>query len=262
MYTRCPECRTLFSLTETQRAARGGLVRCGRCSAVFQCNDALMDRLPVEDKTVADATENSGAKESAALQTGDRIRSASTNTSMLHGTPDDSGLDFPLLNSTPQPRTRLPFWIAGNILLMLVLGAQLLYFYSAAIARAYPPLGPMAADACRLLGCKITPLEDVGLIDLEEAQVAPHPKFDNALRVKATLVNRASYVQPYPLLEVTLSDNSGAVLARRVFRPDEYLNGQQKAGGMPPQVAIRVSFDITSPDRRAVGYEIQLFASP
>ncbi|MHB8454414.1 MAG: DUF3426 domain-containing protein [Acidiferrobacterales bacterium] len=220
-----------------------------------------MDRLPIEGKIVADATEGFGANESAALRTGDWIRSTSAKTPVPHRAPDDSGLEFPLLNAARQPRTRLPFWIVGNILLMLALGAQVFYFYGAAIAKAYPPLGHTTADACRFLGCKITPLEDVGLIDLEEAQVAPHPKFDNALRVKVTLVNRASYVQPYPLLEVTLSDNNGAVLARRAFRPDEYLNRQQKAGGMPPQVAIRVSFDITSPNRRAVGYEIQLFAS-
>jgi len=242
MYTRCPECQTLFSLTEAQRAARGGLVRCGRCSTVFQCNNALTDKLPVDGEPAA-------AKDAAGVRTRPRLTG-------------DTDIEFPLLNAARRPRTRLPFWILGNLLLMLTLVAQFVYFYGATLARTYPPLDQTVVNACRWLGCSIKPRQNIGLIDLVQARVSPHPKFDNALRVTATLVNRAGYLQPYPLLEVTLSDSGGGVLARRAFQPAEYLDKTHIGSGMPPHVAIRVSFDVTSPDRRAVGYEIQLFAAP
>lgn len=34
-YTRCPECRTVYRVTEAQLALRAGRVRCGQCQAVF-----------------------------------------------------------------------------------------------------------------------------------------------------------------------------------------------------------------------------------
>lgn len=251
MYTRCPECKTLFSLSDAQRKARGGLVRCGRCSAVFQSNDALLDRLPTEDDSGTSDTKVLAGKRTGGTPPKPKQKPAGA-----------ADVEFPLLNAARRPRTRLPFWILGNVLLVLVLAAQLLYFYSPMVAAIYPPMDPYVSKACRWLGCSTRPRQNVALIDLVKAQVSPHPKYDNALRVTATLVNRASFVQPYPLLEVTLSDNSGVALARRTFRPDEYLDKAQLGSGLPPHVAVKVSFDVTSPDPRAVGYEIELFAAP
>lgn len=100
-------------------------------------------------------------------------------------------------------------------------------------------------------------------MDLVETRVAPHPRFAKALRVKATLVNRADSVQPYPLLEVSLIDNQGQLVARRAYQPREYLSkpdALQK--GLPPQVAVDVQLDITSPGAHASGYEVLLLPSP
>src|SRR5947207_2252230 len=38
MYTRCPECQTAFRITIAQLKARDGLVRCGRCDAMFRAD--------------------------------------------------------------------------------------------------------------------------------------------------------------------------------------------------------------------------------
>jgi len=34
-YTRCPECRTVYRVTDEQLAQRSGRVRCGHCQVVF-----------------------------------------------------------------------------------------------------------------------------------------------------------------------------------------------------------------------------------
>lgn len=39
--TRCPNCRTAFKVTETQLAAHGGKVRCGKCAFIFNARDSL-----------------------------------------------------------------------------------------------------------------------------------------------------------------------------------------------------------------------------
>jgi hypothetical protein len=75
------------------------------------------------------------------------------------------------------------------------------------------------------------------------------------------MVNRAANPQPYPLMELTLTDSQGRILARRTFAPNEYLERPGSAESqMSPHVAVAAFLDITNPDGKATGYEIS-FAS-
>lgn len=55
MLTTCPECRTRFRVSQAQLERRRGLVRCGRCSAVFNAYDTLLLELtpPVPDEAAS-----------------------------------------------------------------------------------------------------------------------------------------------------------------------------------------------------------------
>lgn len=64
MLTTCPECHTTYRVSQTQLDQRRGLVRCGRCSAVFNAYDTLLPELatpaqetaalpPAEDRAAA-----------------------------------------------------------------------------------------------------------------------------------------------------------------------------------------------------------------
>ena len=44
MYTRCPQCQTVFRITTAQLKARGGTVRCGRCQHVFGADQQLVPK--------------------------------------------------------------------------------------------------------------------------------------------------------------------------------------------------------------------------
>jgi hypothetical protein len=135
---------------------------------------------------------------------------------------------------------------------------QFLYFFSVELARD-PALRPAMAEFCDQLGCELGATYDVRQIELADTSIAPHPRYLNALRIRATLINRAPVDQPYPLLEVSLTDSQGRVLARRHFRSPEYLDTSRSAEAtMLPNVAIGARLDVTAPDNRAVGYEIQL----
>ncbi len=247
MYTRCPQCQTIFKLSEAERTARGGLVRCGRCATVFQSNNTLLAELPRKETT--DTPQPA------------RVRvEHSVDATAPGAAPDPKIAEFPLLGRVRRPRTRTPFWILGNLLLLLLLSAQGLYFYGATLAQRYPPLSRIATDMRQWLGLRTVARTDISLIDLERAQIALRPNLANALRITATLVNRASYRQPFPLLEVTFNGNGGEVIARRVFYPREYLGTTPPPADMPPNVAVPVSFDVLNPGNRAVGYEIQIFS--
>ncbi|MET1256842.1 DUF3426 domain-containing protein [Aliikangiella maris] len=70
-YTRCPECKTVFKVTDQMLAMAHGKVRCGACLEVFQATDYLLrprdqasaagttaNKLPTQELSTADTQEN------------------------------------------------------------------------------------------------------------------------------------------------------------------------------------------------------------
>lgn len=158
----------------------------------------------------------------------------------------------------PQHRRRVLPWYLGSLALLALLVIQTTFFYFDSLARM-PAVRPQLETLCRFTGCSVPPLEDINQIDLVETRVVPHPRIMNALRVTATLVNRASFVQPFPLLEVSLTNRHGQTVARRTYTPAEYLGGKNAAQRrMPTNAATKIVLDITNPDRTAMGYEVQI----
>lgn len=49
MLTRCPECSTTFRVTAEQLKMRAGTVRCGKCQAVFNALDSLLESATPEE---------------------------------------------------------------------------------------------------------------------------------------------------------------------------------------------------------------------
>ena len=266
MYTRCPQCQTVFRVTAVQLKVRDGMVRCGRCQHVFGADQHLIAK-PARStaKSAAPATRKRATGKKPAAEP--RPVAASTQ----HSAPPfpaevpkhaAAPLPLPLMRLRPV-RTRTIYWAAGGTVLILLLASQTLIFYGYDLARRTAALKPMIETLCAPLPCRKLPPIDMRHMDLVETQVAPHPRYDKALRVKATLVNRADVVQPYPLLEVSLIDSQGQLVARRAYPPREYLSKPEAIQkGLPPQVAVSVQLDITSPDAKASGYEVLLLPSP
>jgi len=256
VYTRCPQCQTVFRITAAQLKARDGMVRCGRCQHVFGADQHLMPK-PAKGTV-------KGAAPAARKRTTSKKVAAPAEAIALPfpaETPERDVVPPPLMRLRPV-RTRTIYWAAGWVLLILLLAGQTLIFYGYDFARQTPTLRPTVETLCAPLPCRKLPPIDMRHMDLVETQVAPHPRYDKALRIKATLVNRADSVQPYPLLEVSLIDSQGQLVARRAYRPREYLSKPEAIQkGLPPQVAVSVQLDITSPGVQASGYEVLLLPS-
>lgn len=250
MYTRCPECRTTFVVSSDQLEARGGVVRCGNCHHVFRADQHLMKsnphKQPNEQKPEAILTATKAAKpEKIAIKPS---RPLPTLEELLWG----------------KKRSRIKpfFWGLGNMLVLTILAIQITYFYSTELGRN-PDLKLHIQRVCKYLGCVIQPQIDAGLIELAKTRVSPHPRYANVLRLRVTLINRASFSQAYPLMEVSLSNHSGELVGRRTYRPEEYLRKKKNLSqNMIPNVIVHAKLEITSPNRRADGFEIRLIADP
>lgn len=256
MYTLCPQCQTVFRVTAAQLNARDGQVRCGRCQHVFRADQHLIERPPDSAIKPKSALRKRAPRKSARPAPG--IETTHAPASATEPVRDTAG------DGTPWPpaqaaHTQSVFWSVGALALLLVLLGQVVVFYGAELVRAAPLLRTTVSQLCRTLPCQRLAPTDMHRLDLVETQVTPHPRYDRALRIKATMVNRADRAQPYPLLEVTLIDSQGSVVARRAYPPREYLRKPEPiAAGLPPQVAVNVQLDITSPGPQANGFEILL----
>lgn len=266
MYAQCPACLTTYKVTPAQLAARGGVVRCGICSAIFHAERRLL-QVPskASAEKVAVADEKSPAAKKDRRRRGGKNKSA---TSRHHREPiksaraslaDDAAI--PTITELsgrgrPYRRWRTVLWGFGDVLLLVLLAGQFVFFYPDELA-ADPSWRPQIVKFCRYTGCELRPRQDVARIELLQTSIAPHPQYENALRIRTTLVNRASFPQAYPWMEVSLTSNAGTVLARRTFSPSQYLEAPA-VSPLTPNVVATTLVDVTNPDGKAVGYEIRL----
>jgi predicted Zn finger-like uncharacterized protein len=272
VYTRCPQCQTVFRITAAQLKARDGMVRCGRCQNAFRADQHLVEK-PANGEAPGLGARRRGARkvsaspeqpESSDLPSVAQQESPPPTVEASPSAPDkpfgtETVPTLAPLHAPRRPRTRTVYWLLGNALLVLLLVGQGLVFYGPQFVRQIPELQPAMELLCGYLPCVHTPAIDMHRLDLVETQVTPHPRYDRALQIKATLVNRAEMVQPYPRIEVSLIDKQGQLVARRVYSPREYLRQPEAIQkGLPPQVAINIQLDITSPGVQANGYEILL----
>jgi len=393
MYTKCPNCSTIFNATDEDLDAQQGLVRCGRCREVFNASWNLVDSIPGEEQgETTDALVDSrdaadvpttpaghvpdGASESpqkwtvseqppdlteaaegeltetltitdfatteevehlgdyadastprqspkpdavsesprAPLETelnvpGDVdeeiVIEAPTNLWNLNDDPDlrESGTDttsnasagehgqqkIPVEQSDrragvagpglkpdlrmialarqaddvklveiPHPKpVQSAAWTAAALVLFVAVFWQLKQYYLTELAEIASLREPLEA-ICEYASCTVPPRTDIKRVDLASTSVDPHPATPGALRVSANLINRASFAQPFPPLEVTLTDTEGTVVGRRTYLPHEYRAGPLDE--MSPNVLERVDLDLAQPAQTAVGYEIQLVA--
>ncbi|MEL7936683.1 DUF3426 domain-containing protein [Pseudomonas delhiensis] len=172
--------------------------------------------------------------------------------------------DEPLQLDWQKPKGRWGrrlLWLLLILLALAGLGGQYVAYHFDELARedAYRP---WFAELCPQLGCTLPSKVDVEQIRSSNLVVRSHPDFSGALVVDAIIYNRASFSQPFPLLELRFADLNGQLIASRSFKPSEYLGGELAGQSeMPPQTPIHVSLDILDPGPKAVNYSLS-FHSP
>ncbi|KAF0205206.1 MAG: family finger-like [Gallionellaceae bacterium] len=277
--TQCPECSTRFRVSDEQMEAHDGIVRCGRCNAVFNATEHLHDDEPSPQLSLPIATP------------GDEIAATKDETIVAEHTIDLSGINEITTDETTAPaaavaaeeptlaqqiafhdeapaaeigkpvaqQRRWP-WLIGSLLLLLALSAQALYFYRVEIAAQLPGLKPMLTSYCGLLKCTIPLPKKAELMSIESSDLEADPLQANVITLSALLHNRATYTQAFPSLELSLTDMQDKVVARRTFAPSEYLKtaDDEKLGlAANRETSIKLRLDTT--DLKPSGYKLFLF---
>jgi len=153
-------------------------------------------------------------------------------------------------------------WVAGSLLLMLLLVAQVIYFERNQLVRD-PQYRDWIVRACEIAGCTLAVPYDIEQIDIISRDVRSHPSTKGGLIAATTLINNAPFPQPFPLLTLTFSDINGKRLAQRRFTPDEYLGADTDPGtGMPPDIPVPVELELVDPGKAAVNFEFRAEPDP
>lgn len=261
MYTLCPHCNTTFRITAEQLAAKQGRVRCGQCRAAFDALEHLADdinRLAVSQSMVAAPPVPPQLAISPAATPLIATREAEEVFDIVHAPPVTAS-ERVLVAGEKRGWAGTLAWTALNLSLILLLAGQYVYFYRDDLAR-YPELRPALETMCEVVGCEIPLRRDVSRLSLVNRDLRSHPSVANALLVRVTLINNALFTQPYPLLQLSLSNVAGQTVAMRRFQPFEYLGKDIPIKkGMLPGKPVEVTLELVDPGQSAVSFEFAFF---
>jgi len=273
--TQCPECGTCFRVSQDQLEVRQGMVRCGRCQAVFNATVHLRDDEPspqldlpimqeeVEPTVIASPGEPSPDAEipDESQHTAEKQDETSPPVTLAQPiTIAEEVLERHLAAPKKKKKKRRWPWVIGCLLLLVMMLAQAAYFFRTELAARLPGLKPALTSYCVLLKCSIPLPRKIDLISIESSDLEADPVLANIITLHAILRNQAPYAQAYPDLELTFTDTQDRIVARRTFKPGEYLkpDDNEKQGlASNRESSIKVRLDTT--DLKPTGYRLFLY---
>ncbi len=117
------------------------------------------------------------------------------------------------------------------------------------------------AGFCRIAGCQLPIRQDPFQFTLTHTRINLHPTEPGALRVTVKAVNQAQFAQPYPHLQLTLTDRLGRVVGRRTFPPKLYL--PKTVNNMIEQGQLaEIVLNLARPHEKAVGFIVDIVMAP
>lgn len=252
--TRCPACLALFEVREAQRHAAQGWLRCGQCLTAFDSAglvlpwpdapavatrsqpevddsrrldlDTLLLRRDVpEDPVVrvpASAPEARPAPAAASVAPAVSTSSVAavplqaeslTRTSVPARSP--AGVSRPAAQRrTGAVSWHRGGWIGGILLALAVAAFQGAQAYRGPLAMKMPAFERLGQDLCRTLGCQWPALHHAQALHLDHARLL---REGDAFVLSIRLRNASAVTVASPHVAVTLRDQTGQTLARRVL---------------------------------------------
>lgn len=151
-----------------------------------------------------------------------------------------------------------PWWTVTTVALIALLFLQGLYLFRTELARALPMARPALERICEAVGCDVPYPREASLISLEASDLQAMPDQPDVLRLSAVLRNRATFAQMFPAIELTLTDERNATVARRVLRPRDYMP-KQRPDVFEPTTELPLELHIDAVGLGASGYRLYVF---
>lgn len=251
MFTRCPNCQAVHALNASVLAHAEGRVRCGICEHEFPALSFLFDHWPDSDS--APPTRNPDAGPPLLGGENREPVEASNPEPPLPGQPQAGPVKDEARSSTGVSR-RTWLWVLSLVLLATAINIGWTFREPLLeIPKVKAFLVRIGLLEEQLAG----PFRDLSKLHLVSRDLHRHPTRAGMLALSITFVNRAPQSQPYPNIEIILSDAANQPLARREFLPSEYLSEMAVVpAGLSPSVHVPVLLEFADPGTAATGFEI------
>ncbi len=262
MYSQCPECFTVFKISTAELAAAHGSVRCSHCNALFDALPSLSESLPAEPIDQLERHPQLPAPPQLGLPVFRPNRAAQ---GALYLDPDERPRAHERISGPPQfahrrrqaDRGSNGMWVFGSFVLLLVLGAEIAWAERDLWIND-SSLRPAIVEVCARLGCNVPLRKNDELLQLASRDIRPHPSVAGALIISATLQNAGTFAQPFPTVEITLSDLDEQRIAMRRFSPEEYISDARALrAGLAPNAKAPLVFEVADPGKNAVAFEFK-----
>ena len=155
--------------------------------------------------------------------------------------------ELPEINAPRRPQLPPAVWVSAAVALTLLLVFQVVQTNGEWLSAHAPILDGGGKPAAAQLST----------YQLRQWGVTGDPGANGTLRVRASIMNAAAQLQPYPLLRVTLADRFGTRVGAREFEPAEYL-GKAPARMLAPGERVDATLNILDPGKDAEGFEIDV----
>ena len=242
MFTRCPECLTVHALNASALANAAGAVCCGKCQQDFSALDHLFDYWPDTDSTAPGVITDGSPTVLGAVEAGSENKAA----------PD---LDQASEEQASKESDRAA-WLTIIVLLLFITVSNLAWTFREPLM-SRPEVRSFLVDIGVMEPRAIEPFRDTTRFHLVSRDMHQHPARAGVLTLSVTFVNRAGQNQPYPSIELTLTDAGNQPLARREFAPSDYLPaGTRLSAGLAPDVHVPVLIEFADPGVNAAGFEL------
>ncbi|MEY4590068.1 MAG: hypothetical protein RL497_2144 [Pseudomonadota bacterium] len=202
-----------------------------------------------------------GRNEPAVVATADSTSNNSTTSNNSNNAHLIERIELDALEVTIRQRKGLSpqfWWGAGGLVALLLLLVQVAIIKMPQW-RYDTPLSGAYALACQHLKCPQENRVDASKIHTKSLLVHEHPSHPGAFAVDAVIVNKATFVQPFPRLILSFRNLQNQLINERIFLPAEYLGGEMAGErNMPIKQEIRIGLEILDPGKEAVSYNLSV----
>ncbi len=146
----------------------------------------------------------------------------------------------------------------GALALLLLLAAQVVFEFRGYLAVRWPAMQGGLQQMCSWIGCSLPTPRQLSALTVESASLLREDA-RGSNRLEVALRNRGRGAVALPAVELSLNDEQGQVVARRVFTPMEIVDATGMAQSLGAGTEMPIKLPLSIEGNRVAGFSVEIF---